>query len=539
MIIITSTNLKFTNMIRTRFAPSPTGYLHVGGLRTALYCYLFAHHNQGKFILRIEDTDQERYVEGALENLIKTLDWIGLTYDEGPKSDGSQIGEHGPYIQSQRTEIYRKYADELIQKGQAYRCFCTKERLEEMRELQTKTKQPPMYDRKCLDLPESEIKAKIEAGEPFVIRQKMPYEIIKFKDLVRGNVQFDGKIIDDQVLMKSDGFPTYHLANVVDDHLMEITHVIRGEEWLPSTPKHIALYKAFGWTHQEFAHLPLLLNADKTKLSKRQGDVAVEDYINKGYIREAIINFTAFLGWNPGKGEEREIFNLKELEEIFTIENVHKAGAVFNLEKLDWVNWRWQKELFTKEIETIAHKIDPQVKIEKNSKGDNLYTFTSENLKRDFSKEKAKKLYELCSAYISDTFKTREEELLKTLLTVEEKILKDPKTIEEHIKFYFELPNYKKELLTHDKMDVDLNRAKSSLQESEKTLETLETWTEDEIKESLLKTVENLGVKNGQLLWPLRAALTGSQFSPGAFEVAAVLGKPESLKRIKIALAKL
>jgi len=525
-------------MVRTRFAPSPTGYLHVGGLRTALYCYLFARRNKGKFILRIEDTDQERYVEGALENLIKTLDWIGLVRDEGPNIDGSQTGEHGPYIQSERTELYKKYADELIKSGNAYRCFCTKERLDEMRERQTSTKQPPMYDRKCLDLPESEIKAKIEAGESFVIRQKMPYEIIKFKDLIRGNVQFDGKIIDDQVLMKSDGFPTYHLANVVDDHLMEITHVIRGEEWLPSTPKHIALYKAFGWNSPEFAHLPLLLNADKTKLSKRQGDVAVEDYINKGYIREAIINFVVFLGWNPGQGEEREIFNLKELEEIFSMENVHKAGAVFNLEKLDWFNWRWQKELFTAEIETMAKTIDPKVNIEKNPKKDNIYIFSDPEKQQEFAKEKSKKLYEKCKNFLPNTYLEAEEKLLKALLTVEEKILKDPKTTTESIGFYFSLPEYSKELLTHEKMGVNLERARASLQETEKTLRDLATWKEDKIKDALLETIEKLQVKNGQLLWPLRAALTGLSFSPGAFEVAHVLGKEETLKRIEIALKK-
>lgn len=534
-----STNKKFTHMIRIRFAPSPTGYLHIGGLRTALYCYLFAHKNKGKFILRIEDTDQERYVKGALENLIKTLNWIGLTYNEGPHLDGSQTGDYGPYIQSQRTDIYRKHADELIEKGQAYRCFCSKERLEEMRNIQIKNKQPTMYDRKCVDLPESEIKAKIKAGEPFVIRQKMPYERIKFKDLVRGNVQFDGKIIDDQILMKSDGFPTYHLANVVDDHLMGITHVIRGEEWLPSTPKHIALYQAFGWNIPKFAHLPLLLNADKTKLSKRQGDVAVEDYIQKGYSREAIINFTAFLGWNPGKGEEKEIFSLTELEKVFSIENVHKAGAVFNLEKLDWINWRWQKKSFTKELETIAKKIDASVKIEKNKKGDNLYNFTSPELKKKFLNEKAKKLYSLCEAYLSSELKSDKDKLLKTLLTVEEKILKEPKTIEEQIKFYFNLPDYDKELLTHDKMKVDLSQAKSSLQEADKTLETLTSWNEENLKDILLQKIGQLGIKNGQLLWPLRAALTGSQFSPGAFEVAEALGKEETLKRIKIALKKL
>jgi glutamyl/glutaminyl-tRNA synthetase len=338
--------------------------------------------------------------------------------------------------------------------------------------------------------------------------------------------------------MKSDGFPTYHLANVVDDHLMEITHVIRGEEWLPSTPKHIALYKAFGWNSPEFAHLPLLLNADKTKLSKRQGDVAVEDYINKGYIREAIINFVVFLGWNPGQGEEREIFNLKELEEIFSMENVHKAGAVFNLEKLDWFNWRWQKELFTAEIETMAKTIDPKVNIEKNPKKDNIYIFSDPEKQQEFAKEKSKKLYEKCKNFLPNTYLEAEEKLLKALLTVEEKILKDPKTTTESIGFYFSLPEYSKELLTHEKMGVNLERARASLQETEKTLRDLATWKEDKIKDALLETIEKLQVKNGQLLWPLRAALTGLSFSPGAFEVAHVLGKEETLKRIEIALKK-
>jgi len=491
-------------MVRTRFAPSPTGYLHVGGLRTALYCYLFAKHNKGKFLLRIEDTDQERYVEGALENLIKTLDWIGITYDEGPKIDGSETGDFGPYVQSKRTDIYKKYANELIEKGHAYRCFCTKERLEEMRTKQAEKKEAPMYDRKCLDLPESEIQEKLKEGIPFVVRQKMPYELLKFKDLIRGNVQFDGKTIDDQVLVKSDGFPTYHLANVVDDHLMEITHVIRGEEWLPSTPKHIALYKAFGWTSPEFAHLPLLLNADRSKLSKRQGDVAVEDYIKKGYLREAIINFAAFLGWNPGKGEEKEIFSLKELEDVFSLENVHKAGAIFNLEKLDWFNWRWRKELLPENEE-----------------------------------EKLEILYDTCKDCISDKYKQDKKFLYRIIKTVEEKILKDPKETEANIKFYFELPEYDISLLTHEKMKVDLSQAKISLQECLKDLEKLDKWEESSIQETLLNTVTRLGLKNGQILWPLRSALTGLQFSPGAFEVAYVLGKDETLKRISTALNKL
>ena len=525
-------------MVRTRFAPSPTGYLHVGGLRTALYCYLFAKKNKGKFLLRIEDTDQERFVEGAVENLIKTLSWVGLDHDEGPMLDGSEKGKFGPYTQSKRTEIYLKHADELLEKGHAYRCFCTKERLDEMREKQEKNKLPPMYDRTCANLQKSEIEEKLKAKIPFVVRQKMPYELIKFKDLVRGNVQFDGKIIDDQVLIKSDGFPTYHLANVVDDHFMEITHVIRGEEWLPSTPKHIALYKAFGWEHPEFAHLPLLLNEDKSKLSKRQGDVSVESYIEKGYLKEAIINFAAFLGWNPGGGEEKEIFTLEELEEVFSIEHVHKAGAVFNIEKLDWFNWKWQKEIFNKKIFTLAKEIDKKIEIDLSRKDQPKFLFTSEDKEEKFIEEKGKILLEICRKYFDEKYLS-DKNIFKMLVTVEEKILRDPKETSSQIDFYFSQPNYSKELLTHEKMGVDLTWAKKSLEESQKDLEKLDNWKISEIKNVLTKIVERFACKNGQVFWPLRAALSGLEFSPGVFEVMYTLGKKESIERIKKALAKL
>ncbi|HLG25336.1 MAG TPA: glutamate--tRNA ligase, partial [Candidatus Gracilibacteria bacterium] len=297
-------------MVRTRFAPSPTGYLHVGGLRTALYSYLYARQNKGRFLLRIEDTDQKRYVEGAVESLINTLTTVGISFDEGPGVGG----DHGPYIQSERTEMYREHAQKLIELKAAYPCFCTAERLVQMRERQTAAKKAPMYDRTCLNLSASEIEEKKKAGTPFVIRQKIPHgRKVQFKDHVRGVVSFETSTVDDQVLMKSDNFPTYHLANVVDDHFMQITHVIRGEEWLPSTPKHLLLYEAFGWTPPEYAHLPLLLNKDKSKLSKRQGDVSVESYLEKGYSKEALINFVALLGWHPGAGIEKEIFSMEEL----------------------------------------------------------------------------------------------------------------------------------------------------------------------------------------------------------------------------------
>jgi glutamyl-tRNA synthetase len=512
--------------------------LHIGGLRTALYCYLFARKNKGNFLLRIEDTDQERFVEGAVENLIKTLSWIGIEYDEGPLLDGSEKGKFGPYTQSKRTELYTKHADELIEKGHAYRCFCTKEHLEEMRSAQENAKLPPMYDRTCAKLPKSEIEEKLKAKIPFVVRQKMPYELIKFKDLVRGNVQFDGKTIDDQVLIKSDGFPTYHLANVVDDHLMKISHVIRGEEWLPSTPKHIALYNAFGWEHPEFAHVPLLLNEDKSKLSKRQGDVSVESYIEKGYLKEAIINFAAFLGWNPGSGEEKEIFTLEELEKVFSIEHVHKAGAIFNIEKLDWFNWKWQKEIFNKKIFALAKKIDAKVEIDLSRKDQPKFLFTSEDKEEKFKEEKGKYLLEICEKHLDKKYLS-DKNILKMLVTVEEKILRDPKEISSQIDFYFTLPNYPKELLTNEKMGVDFSWAKKSLENAQQDLEKLDDWKVSEIKNVLTKIVEKFSCKNGQVFWPLRAALSGLEFSPGVFEIAHTLGKKESLTRIEKALKNL
>ena len=316
-----------------RFAPSPTGFLHIGGLRTALYNYLYARNLGGKIILRIEDTDRKRFVEGAAENLIETFKWTGLTFDEG-----AGIGENNePYYQSQRLDIYRKYADELIKKGKSYYAFDTPERLQEVREKQLINNEQTKYDKFALTLQDDEVEDSLKNGIPHVVRLNVKAgEKVILSDLVRGEIEFDTDTVDDQILIKSDGYPTYHLANVVDDHLMGVTHVIRGEEWLSSMPKHVLLYEYLGWDKPLFAHLPLLLNPDKSKLSKRQGDVAVEDYRDKGYLKEALLNFVALLGWNPG--DEQEFFTIEELIKKFTIERVHKSGAVFNIEKLDWLN---------------------------------------------------------------------------------------------------------------------------------------------------------------------------------------------------------
>ncbi len=323
--------------VKVRFAPSPTGYLHVGGLRTALYNYLFAKKNNGKFVLRIEDTDRKRFVEGAAENLINTLKVCGLDYDEGPGAEEPQ----GPYFQSQRLEIYKKHAEELLKNDHAYPCFCSEETLKEMRERQVAEGKTPGYDRRCRRIPHDEALARMK-NEPYVLRLKMPEEgQLQFNDLIRGTITIDLKQVDDQVLVKSDDYPTYHLANVVDDHYMGITHVIRGEEWLLSVPKHITLYKMLGWELPVFAHLPLLLNRDRSKLSKRQGDVAVEDYLQKGFMPAALVNFVALLGWNPG--DDREIFSMEEMIELFDLNRVNKSGAVFDVEKLKWMNGQYIK----------------------------------------------------------------------------------------------------------------------------------------------------------------------------------------------------
>lgn len=339
-------------MIRDRFAPSPTGNVHVGSLRTALYNYLFAKKNNGKFLLRLEDTDRTRYEEGAVENLLDALMVTGVVPDEGLfEEDGKiiQKGDCGPYIQSERLDIYKKYIDQLLENGQAYYCFCTKERLDEVREKQKAAGETPRYDGHCRNLPREEVEARVAAGEPYVIRLKLPEDhVVAFDDAVRGRIEINTNDLDDQVLIKTDGFPTYHFAVVVDDHLMGITHVIRGEEWLPSTPKHVYLYECFGWEQPQYVHLSNILNDDHKKLSKRQGDVSVGDFLKKGYLPEALINFLALLGWSPE--DEQEIFSMDELIEAFDLSRINKSGAVFDRAKLDWMNVHYIKELPIEEL---------------------------------------------------------------------------------------------------------------------------------------------------------------------------------------------
>jgi len=487
-------------MIKTRFAPSPTGFLHVGGLRTALYAYLFAKQNNGHFILRIEDTDQKRLVEGGIENIINSLNWANLIADEGVGLDKKgaieQVGDNGPYIQSQRLDKYKKHADELLANGHAYHCFCTAERLAELRDCQQKNKLPTGYDGHCRDINPEEAQKRVAAGEAFVIRMKMPKEgETKFNDLIRGEVVFKNELVDDQVIMKTDGFPTYHLAVVVDDHFMEITHVIRGEEWLSSTPKHLQLYKYFGWDAPLLAHLPLLLNADKSKLSKRQGDVAVEDYIKKGYLPEAMINFVAFLGWNPGT--EQELFTLDELVREFKIEKINKSGGVFNLEKLDWFNQQYIRKLSNEEL---VDKAMPWLK---------------EQLK------------------INDN----QLELLKIAVALEKERITILSELPTAIKFIFELPDYSSSLLVWKKSSAE--EVKKILPELAKFLNSIQTWNKESIESEVKKWIGEQGYQNGNVLWPLRVTLSGQDKSPGPFEIAEVLGKEETIKRISLAVNKL
>ncbi len=469
--------------IRVRFAPSPTGYLHVGSLRTALYNYLYTRKVGGKFILRIEDTDRTRFVEGSVENLLKTLKNVGLEYDEGPEKEG----EYGPYFQSERTELYKKYADELINKSVAYHCFCTKEKLDKMREKQIANKEDPKYDGSCRKLTESEIQKKIEKGESYVIRLKIPLEgEITFYDLLREKVTFPWNMVDDQVLMKSDGYPTYHLANVVDDHLMKITHVIRGEEWLSSVPKHLYLYRVFNWKPPKMLHLPLLLNPDKSKLSKRQGDVAVEDFLNKGYLPETLINFVALLGWHP-KGD-RELFTLTELVKEFSLKRINKAGAVFDIEKLNWMNGHY-----------IRH------------------------LKLDYIANKSRTYFEQAGLDISDDKKYK-----KIITFARERVSHLDDIIRQSMMFFEDL-----EFSEEDKSLFSQEASQKIFLYWIRELNNKNEWNDEEINNLVKKSSEELGIKGKDFYFPLRLALFGSSHGPDISTIIGILGKNTTVSRLK------
>jgi glutamyl-tRNA synthetase len=477
--------------VRVRFAPSPTGFLHVGGLRTALYNYLFAKHNNGKCILRIEDTDRTRFVENAQENLIKSLRWAGIEFDEGPE----QGGEYGPYIQSERFALYKKYGMQLVENGSAYYAFDTSEELDAMRERQQKAGIAPKYDRSIMrnefTLGKDETAQLITDGVAYCIRLKVTHnEEIKFVDSIRGPVSVVGRDVDDQILLKSDGFPTYHLANVVDDHLMAISHVIRGEEWLPSTPKHVLLYKAFDWECPQFAHLPLLLNKDKTKLSKRQGSVAVEDFVEQGYFKESFVNFIALLGWNPTA--DREIFTFDELISTFNLEKVNKSGAVFDTQKLDWMNGQYLKSLSNEYL----------IKL----------------LKSEISKNHSieEKLTSKTDKYLGEVIDLLKERItyLKDVITFGNYMFEKPREFEAE----YAQKHWKEDTPSLIKPLVEIFRS-------------IDDWTHDPLYNSTKEFVEKNNLKLKDVIHPLRLMITGKSVGAGMFETMSVLGKQECIER--------
>lgn len=478
--------------VRTRFAPSPTGRMHVGNLRTALYAYLIAKHEGGDFILRIEDTDQERLVEGAVDIIYRTLEKTGLIHDEGPDKDGGV----GPYVQSERQKagVYLEYAKQLIEKGEAYYCFCDKERLESLK-TEVAGKEISIYDKHCLSLTKEEVEANLAAGIPYVIRQNNPTTgTTTFEDDIYGNITVDNSELDDMILIKSDGYPTYNFANVVDDHLMGITHVVRGNEYLSSSPKYNRLYEAFGWEVPKYIHCPLITDEEHKKLSKRSGHSSYEDLIEQGFLNEAVVNFVALLGWSPA--DNQEIFSLEELVKAFDYHHINKAPAVFDVTKLKWMNGEYIKAL-------------------------------------DFDK-----FYEMALPIIKETIhKDLDFEKIAKMVQTRIEILPD---IKGHIDFFEELPEYDIEMYTHKKMKTNSENSLKVLTEILPRLEAQEDYSNDALYEMLLSYVNEKGIKNGMVMWPIRTAVSGKQMTPGgATELMEVLGKEESIRRIKIGIEKL
>ncbi len=477
--------------IRTRFAPSPTGRMHVGNLRTALYAYLISKHTGGDFILRIEDTDQERYVEGAVEIIYHTLKETGLVHDEGPDKDGGV----GPYVQSERQAqgLYLKYAKELIEKEEAYYCFCDKERLSSLAKEVAGKEISSGYDKHCLSLTKEEVQAKLSEGIPYVIRQNNPTEgTTTFSDEIYGDITVDNTELDDMILIKSDGYPTYNFANVVDDHLMGITHVVRGNEYLSSSPKYNRLYEAFGWEVPVYVHCPLITDEEHHKLSKRSGHSSYEDLLEQGFISEAIVNFVALLGWSPV--ENREIFTLEELIASFDYHQMSKSPAVFDFTKLKWMNGEYIKAM---DFDTFYERALPYIK----------QVITKE---LDFEK-------------IANMVKTRIE------------VFPD---IKEQIDFFEDLPEYDIAMYTHKKMKTTAESSLTVLKEVLPVLEEQTDYSNDALYKSLVTIVNEKGYKNGYLMWPIRTAASGKQMTPaGATEILEVLGKEETIARIKKGIA--
>lgn len=479
--------------VRTRFAPSPTGRMHVGNLRTALYAYLVAKHDGGDFILRIEDTDQERLVEGAVDIIYRTMAGTGLIHDEGPDKDKGV----GPYVQSERVKsgIYLEYAKKLIEKGEAYYCFCDKERLESLKTSVVDGKEITVYDKHCLSLSKEEIEKNLAEGKPYVIRQNTPNEgTTTFSDELYGDITVPNSELDDMILIKSDGFPTYNFANVVDDHLMGITHVIRGNEYLSSAPKYNRLYQAFGWEVPTYIHCPLITNEEHQKLSKRSGHSSYEDLLEQGFVSEAIVNFVALLGWSPS--DNREIFSLKELEEVFDYHHMSKSPAVFDMVKLRWMNGEYIKAM---DFDKFYEQAEPIIK---------------SVIKKDLNLKQIAKMVQTRIEVFPD--------------------------IPDLIDFFEEVPEYDIEMYTHKKMKTNAENSLMVLQDLLPILEAHDDYTNDSLYELITKYAADKELKNGTALWPIRTALSGKQMTPaGATEILEVLGKEESIKRIKAAIEKL
>ena len=478
--------------VRTRFAPSPTGRMHVGNLRTALYAYLIAKHEDGDFLLRIEDTDQERFVEGALEIIYHTLAETGLIHDEGPDKDGGV----GPYVQSERQKqgIYMEYAKKLVEKGEAYYCFCDKERLDSLRQ-EVAGKEIVVYDKHCLNLSKEEVEANLAEGRPFVIRQNIPREgTTRFEDEIYGTIEVPNSELDDMILIKSDGYPTYNFANVVDDHLMGITHVVRGNEYLSSAPKYNRLYDAFGWEVPVYVHCPLITNEEHKKLSKRSGHSSYEDLIEQGFLTEAVVNYVALLGWCPE--ENREIFSLEELVKEFDYRHMSKSPAVFDVTKLKWMNGEYIKAM------------------DFNAFYERALPFIRQTLSREMDFKK-----------IAEMVKTRIE------------VFPD---IPDLIDFFEAVPEYDSSMYTHKKMKTNAQTSLEVLKEILPKLEAQEDYSNDALYGMLAGYVSEKGCKNGYVMWPVRTAVSGKQTTPaGATEIMEVLGKEESVARIKAAIEKL
>ena len=478
--------------VKTRFAPSPTGRMHVGNLRTALYAYLIAKHEGGKFMLRIEDTDQERFMEGALDIIYRTLAKTGLVHDEGPDKDGGV----GPYVQSERQAqgLYMKYAKKLIEQGDAYYCFCDKERLESLK-TEVAGKEITVYDKHCLHLSKEEIEANLAAGKPYVIRINMPTEgTTTFHDELYGDITVENNELDDMILIKSDGYPTYNFANVIDDHLMGITHVVRGNEYLSSAPKYNRLYEAFGWEIPKYIHCPLITNEDHQKLSNRCGHSSYEDLLDQGFLTEAIVNFVALLGWSPSS--DNEIFSLEELVKEFDYHRISKSPAVFDMVKLRWMNGEYMK------------KMDDE------------------------------KFYEMALPYLKEVI-TKDLDFHKIAAMVKTRIEVFP-DIKDHVDFFEKVPEYETSMYVHKKMKTNEETSLQVLREVQPLLEAQEDFSNDALFEMLSAYAKEHGYKVGYVMWPIRTALSGKQMTPaGATEILEVLGKEESLVRIQAAIDKL